>query len=147
MVRSEGRREMTDEATNFMERYIAAWNSHDGELIASVYDVNAQRKSPLGTLQGSDQIRAYAERLWHFAPDSHRSVPHWAAQGHVIYFELLYEGIQSGPLSAPHRELEISGQRFRMEGGGTLEIRDGRVVAERVYFDTAEFLRQLGLSL
>jgi len=138
---------MLDEATDVMERYLAAWNSHDGQLIASVYHLDAQRKSPLGTHRGSDEIRVYAERFWHFAPDSHRFAPHWAAQGNVIYFELLYEGIQSGPLSTPRGELEVSGQHFRMEGGGTLEIRDGRIVAERVYFDTAEFLRQLGLSL
>ena len=44
-------------------------------------------------------------------------------------------------------QLDGNGHAFRMEGGGTLEFRDGRVVAERVYFDTAEFLRQLGISL
>ena len=81
------------------------------------------------------------------APDSQRSTPHWAAQGNVVYFELLYEGLQTGPLTTARGELGVTGRRFRLEGGGTLEIRDGRIVTERVYFDTAEFLRQLGLSL
>jgi hypothetical protein len=77
-----------------------------------------------------------------------RSVPlHSAAQGNVIYFELLYGGIQSGPPATPRGELGVSGRYFRLEGAGTLERRDGRISAERVHFDTAEFPRQRGLIL
>ena len=136
-----------DEEADVMGRYLAAWNGHDGRLIDAAYHEDAARRSPLGTVQGAAAIRALAERFWQFAPESRRSAPHWAAQGNVVYFELLYEGTQSGTLTTARRELEASGRYFRMEGGGVLEMRDGRIIAERVYFDTAEFLRQLGLSL
>jgi limonene-1,2-epoxide hydrolase len=143
----DGARLIMDETSDVMERYLAAWNAHDGQLIEAVYGQDAVRRSPLGTVRGVEAIRTYAERFWSFAPESRRSAPHWAAQGNVIYFELVYEGIQSGPLTTPRGELGVSGQAFHMEGGGTFEVREGRIVAERVYFDTAEFLRQLGLSL
>ena len=54
-----------DDVTEVMRRYCAAWDAHDGALIESVYHPDAVRRSPLGTVQGSDAIRAHAERLWH----------------------------------------------------------------------------------
>jgi hypothetical protein len=39
-----------------------------------------------------------------------------------------------------------SGRSFRIEGAGILELSGELIAAERVYFDSARFLAQLGLS-
>ena len=64
----------------------------------------------------------------------------------MVLYEFLYEGIQTGPLATPSGEVMGSGRRFRVDGAGVLEIRDRRVAAERIYFNTAQFLGQLGVG-
>lgn len=129
-----------------LERYLAAWNGQGGEAMAALYDTDAERASPLGNARGSTAIHEYAERLWHAAPDSTIEVTHWAVNGNVLLYEFTDEGTHAGPLATPSGEVIGSGRRFRIEGAGVCELRDGRIAAERVYFDRGSFLRQLGLG-
>ncbi len=135
-----------DEAADVLDRYLAAWNAQDGERFAALYHPDAERASPLGTARGRTAIREAAARLWCAAPDSRVAFTHWAARGGVVLYEFTDDGTHTGPLVTAAGEVMGSGRPFRIEGAGVLEVRDGRIAAERLYFDPGAFLRQLGLS-
>jgi predicted ester cyclase len=134
-----------DEMSALVERYLAARNNEDPRQIESLYDEDAERVSPMGTVRGCAAIRAYAERFWRFAPSARHSFARWASQGTVVLYELVYEGVHTGPLATPSGDIVGSGQHFRIAGAGVLEISNGRIAAERIYFDPAQFLSQLGI--
>jgi steroid delta-isomerase-like uncharacterized protein len=134
-----------DEMTELVERYLAAWNDEDPHQIEALYDEDAERASPMGTVRGNTAIRAYAERFWRFAPGARHRFENWASQGSVVLYELVYEGLHTGPLDNASGDVTGSGRQFSITGAGVLELRDGRIVADRIYFDPAQFLSQLGV--
>lgn len=135
-----------NDAAEVLERYRAAWNAQDGERFAALYHPDAERISPLGTAHGGDAIREAAARLWRAAPDSRVAFTHWAASGAVVLYEFTDDGTHTGPLATAAAEVIGSGRPFRIEGAGVLEVHEGRIAAERLYFDPGAFLRQLGLA-
>jgi steroid delta-isomerase-like uncharacterized protein len=134
-----------DEATRVLQHYLAAWNAQDGEGLTALYHQDAERASPLGTARGGPAIREAAARFWRAAPDGRIAITQWAARGDVVLYEFTDTGTHTGPLATPAGEVMGSGRPFRIEGAGVLELRDGRIAAERVYLDPGPFLRQLGL--
>lgn len=135
-----------DEAGDVLRRYLTAWNAQDGEGLAALYHEDAERASPLGTARGGQAIREAAARFWRAAPDGRITIVHWAASGNVVLYEFTDEGTHTGPLATPAGEVIGQGKPFRIAGAGVVELRDGRIAAERVYLDPGPFLRQLGLG-
>jgi hypothetical protein len=135
-----------EDAEGLLQRYVAAWNDQDGKALAALYDGKAERASPLGPARGRQAIRENAERLWRAAPDSRINITHTAVSGDVLLYEFSEEGTHTGPLATPAGEVIGSGRSFRIEGAGILELSGELIAAERVYFDSARFLAQLGLS-
>jgi predicted ester cyclase len=64
---------------------------------------------------------------------------HHTDDGIIVEFDLL--GTHRGPL----RGIPPTGREFRCPVVALFLFRDDRIVCERVYFDTATILRQLGL--
>lgn len=64
----------------------------------------------------------------------------------MVLYELVYEGVHTGPLATSSGEIMGSGRHFHVAAAGVLEIRDGRITADRIYFDPAQFLGQLGVG-
>lgn len=135
-----------DESAEVLRRYLAAWNDQDGAVLANLYHQDAERASPLGTARGGPAIRQNAERLWRAAPDSHIAITNSAVCGNVVLYEFTDEGTHTGPLATPAGEVVGSGRHFRIEGAGVIELRDGRIAAERVYLDPGRLLSQIGLA-
>ncbi len=135
-----------DEAAGVLQQYQAAWNDQDGERFAALYHPDAERASPLGTARGRAAIREAAARLWRAAPDSRVAFTQWAANGSVVLYEFTDDGTHTGPLATAAGEVMGSGRPFRIEGAGVLALREGRIAAERLYFDPGAFLRQLGIG-
>lgn len=135
-----------NEAAEILERYRATWNAQDGDRFTALYHPDAQRVSPLGTAHGADSIRSAAARLWRAAPDLRVAFTQWAASGSVVLYEFTDDGTHTGPLAMAAGEVMGSGRAFRIEGAGVLELREGRIAAERLYFDPGVFLRHLGLD-
>jgi len=135
-----------DDAASVLQRYLATWNEQDGEGLARLYHPDAERASPLGTACGGEAIREFAMRLWRAAPDSRIEITHWASSGAVVLYEFADEGTHTGPLATPAGEVKGSGRRFRIEGAGVFELREGRIASERVYFDPGRLFGQLGVS-
>jgi steroid delta-isomerase-like uncharacterized protein len=91
---------------------------------------------------GEEQVRRYYSETRTAFPDQRNELValHHLDDGVVVEFDLL--GTHSGPL----RSLAPTGRSFRCRMAAFFEFDDNRIVCERVYFDQATILRQLGLA-
>jgi len=137
-----------DELVKIAREQIDAFNNGDWEqmraLLASdsYYDeLGTERK-----IEGPDKIVELFKGWKTAFPDAVGTVTSAVASGNEVALEVTWKGTHTGPLATPSGEVMGSGRRFRIEGAGVLELRDGRIAVERVYLDPGRFLGQLGLS-
>ena len=133
---------------HFIERWEAAWNSHQPERVLElmtediVYDDTAWPK----TMRGHADVREFLESSWRATPD---------LEFHMADGPFLLEGAQSaafywrgtgtftGPLEPPG--LAPTGARIAFDGFDLHEYRDGRVCRLRIVFDMLDVSRQIGM--
>ena len=124
------RRHMDSENRHEFEATLATFKHRRYELVATgeVYD-------------GEDEVKAYYAASRATFPDQRNEVRamHHADDAVIVEFDLL--GTHRGPL----RGIAPTGQEFRCTMAAVFLFAGDRIVCERVYFDSATILRQLGL--
>jgi predicted ester cyclase len=86
-----------DEAWDFANHWIAAWNSHDLDSIMTHYDDAVELTSPVaarllgapgGKVAGKESLRAYFERGLQAYPDLHFGLQNvlWGVNSVVLYY-------------------------------------------------------------
>lgn len=90
---------------------------------------------------GDEAVRGYYAASRAAFPDQRNEVRalHHSDDGVLVEFDLL--GTHRGPL----RGIPPTGREFRCAMAALFLFDDDRIVCERVYFDSATILRQLGL--
>ncbi len=109
-----------DEALSLAKHWVAAWNSHDLDLIMSHYDDAVELTSPVaarllgtpdGTVVGKTNLRAYFQRGLEAYPDlSFRLDEVFCGMSSVV---LLYAN-QKGTRTAEFMEISVSGKVSRV---------------------------------
>ena len=101
---------------------------------------------PFGeTYRGPDGFRDGLQ-IWNTAfPDAKAPISHAIATEDAVVAEYDYRGTQTGPLAAPGGPIPPTGKRVDAKGCHVAQVRDGKFVSIRTYFDVATLLRQLGL--
>lgn len=97
-------------------------------------------------LRGHDGFRAYAQNWVQSFPDLRIEPTVMVATGDRVMVEGWARGTNTGPLSGPEGEMPPTGRKLELAFVDVFELRDGRIVANRVYYDAATFARQLGLG-
>jgi len=125
------REHMESENVQDFERTLATFAHPRYELVASgeVYD-------------GADAVMGYYRASRAAFPDQRNevhSIRH-ADDAVIVEFDLL--GTHRGPL----RGIPPTGKSFKCRMVALFVFQDDRIVCERVYFDSATILRQLGLA-
>ena len=117
---------MTDQdVQEFVTRFAAAWASRDGEAFLALWHPDGVLQSPL-----YDRPVAGKEfgRLTDFvraaAPDLVWQLLDWTARGDVVVVEWQTTRI-------------VAGRRLDTRGVDKFRLREGRILEERVYTDTA----------
>jgi steroid delta-isomerase-like uncharacterized protein len=102
--------------------------------------------APFGeTYRGPDGFRDGLQ-IWNTAfPDAKAPITYVMATGDAVAAEYDYRGIQTGPLAAPGGAIPPTGKRLDTKGCHVAQVRDGKFVSIRTYFDVATLLQQLGL--
>ena len=133
-------KEAETEATEAVARAMFdAFNRHDLDALAALYAPDAVLVSPDvdGPRQGPSGARQTYGELFALAPDVQDRVVRLVADGPWVAVEFVSTGTASLP----------DGDRpFSLEVAALLEVRDGRIVQDRSYFDPGAFLRQVGLA-
>jgi steroid delta-isomerase-like uncharacterized protein len=132
---------------DFLERWAAAWASHDHERLFElmtddiVYDDSAWPE----TMRGKAAVREFLDSTWRAFPDltfEPVGAPLIATEGPRAAAWWRGTGTNTGPIDPPG--IPATGRRIEFEGADFHEYRDGKVARLRIVFDMADLGRQLG---
>lgn len=117
---------MTDvEIQDFVTRFAAAWAARDGEAFLALWHPDGVLHYPLvdRPIAGSELGRLNDVQK-EAAPDLVWQLLDWTSRGDVVIIEWQSTRI-------------VSGRRFDWRGVDKLRLKDGKIIEERVYMDTA----------
>ena len=123
---------MTDaEVQEFVTRFAAAWAARDGQAFLDLWHPDGSLYTPLVNrrVAGSELARLM-EVQTAAAPDFVWQLLDWTSRGDVVIIEW-------------QTTRNVNGARFEWRGVDKFRIKDGKVIEERVYSDTAP-LRAFG---
>jgi limonene-1,2-epoxide hydrolase len=113
-----------------IEDFIAAWNRMDFDAIVGALDTNVHYHNvPLDPIEGRAAVRAYLRKAWRF-DEVDWELLNIAACGNTVLTERVDNFV-------------INGHAVSLPVMGTFEVREGRIVAWRDYFDLAGYRAQL----
>jgi ketosteroid isomerase-like protein len=128
------------------DRAIKLYNAGDLDGLANVYAEDAVLMTPDGTAKGRAAIRAQWAREKVGCPDRTVTPDLVFEQGDMIVTEFTWVATLTGPWVLPDgTELPPTGKRMELRGMDLTQLRDGKVVVHRMYWDNMEGARQAGL--
>ncbi len=91
---------------------------------------------------GAEEVRAHWEELSRAFPDQEIEIVALHSADDAVLMEAVSRGTHAGPL----RGLPPTGRRFEQQFIAIFVFEGDALVCERVYFDTATLLQQLGIA-
>jgi steroid delta-isomerase-like uncharacterized protein len=145
--REREREEMTMSANRkLLDRYVERYNAGDLDAVMDLYAEDAVQLMPDGTFEGQSTIRErLAQELNGFSDVAHR-VESFVEQGDAFADEWTFVGTHTGAVALPDgSQLPPTGKRVEIRGMELVQVRDGRIVIDNLYYDNMAVLAQLGL--
>ncbi len=117
------------EARKFAARWLPAWSGNDPERLASFYTEDAFYSDPVvpGGVEGKEALLAYFRALLGRFPDWE-----WTNAAAIP--------MEGGFLNHWHARIPVGGTVLECDGVCTVELREGLIARNRVYFDRSELL-------
>ena len=129
-----------------LDRYVERYNAGDLDAVMELYAEDAVQIMPEGTFEGRSAIRERLARDLVACPDIAWTVLSFVEQGDSFADEWTFEGTHTGPFPLPDgTELPPTGRRVEIRGMELVQMRDGRIVVDNLYYDNLASLVQLGL--
>jgi steroid delta-isomerase-like uncharacterized protein len=127
-------------------RYYDAFNARDLNGAVALADAELEWINlAFGTtFRGAEGFRQFLENYSTAFPDSRVEVRSVVAHGDRVAVEFTARGTHQGPLVGPAGEIPATGRTVQLQLCEVLQLRDGRIVRGRSYYDSATMLRQLG---
>jgi ketosteroid isomerase-like protein len=138
---------MADNVTLIRSTY-DAWNERD-------FDRLPELMAPDGRIvfvgsgevfEGPDGSRRYSEGWANGFPDGRVTVDNIVADGDLVVTEFTGRGTHTGTLETAMGPIEPTGRSATLKFCDVTEVRDGKIVERRSYFDTGSMMAQLGLA-
>ncbi|HEX8065443.1 MAG TPA: nuclear transport factor 2 family protein [Thermoleophilaceae bacterium] len=96
----------------------------------------------LGVFRGHEEIRGLFEGIFESTPDFELTVERTVAdEGHCVVQWRSRGTFEGGPFNG----IEPTGRVLQLRGCDVIEVEDGRIVRNTVYYDGAEFARGVGM--
>ncbi len=108
-------------------------------------DSSCELASPGDTTRGSKAIRAGIEGLRRAFPDVRYVVESVHGEGDTALAEVTMTGKHTGILRTPRGDAQPTGKAIRIRQAHVIQVRNGKAVSIRLYFDRMELMAQLGL--
>lgn len=135
------------QARQIMDRITEAVMSGDAAALAQLYAADAVAETPdAGRLEGREAIAGYLAEFGRAFSDVRFEMVSTLESGDTAVDEGYFMGTNTGPLTLPDGEVPATGKSVRVRECDLLSVRDGAAVFHRFYFDSLEFLTQLGLA-
>jgi len=131
---------------SLLDRYVELYNAGDLDGVMDLYAEDSSQLMPDGTFKGRSAIRdRLAQELDAFSDLAHRVVS-YVEQGDSFADEWVFVGTHTGPLVLPDgTELPPTGKRVEMPGMEFVQMRDGKIVVDNLYYDNLAVAAQFGL--
>ena len=130
-------------------KFIEAFNRHDADATAKLYANDCVVHDPLypEPLVGRNAVKEDNANFFRAFPDIRFEIVEILDRGDVGSAEMKMTGTNTGPLTTPMGEIPPTGKRIELWGAvyARLGAQD-LVVEERRYYDTASFMRALGVT-
>jgi steroid delta-isomerase-like uncharacterized protein len=127
-----------------VEEHVGLENAHDLDGIMGTFGEAARyHDEPWGAhYRGRQEVRAFYAQLLHAMPDLHIEVRHRHACEDAVVLEVIIRGRHSGTW----RGLPATGRQIEFPLCGIYTFDHGnRLAGEKIYYDRATVLRQLGV--
>ena len=115
------------EARDFASRWLPAWSGNRPDLLVSFYAPDAVYSDPAvrDGVRGREALRAYFAKLLARNPDWV-----WTHRGSIP--------MEDGFLNLWHASIPAGARRVEVDGVCTVQLRDGLIYANHVFFDRSE---------
>jgi len=124
-----------EDARAFAEQWLPAWSGNRPERLASFYTHDAIYSDPAVPqgVRGREALLSYFAKLLGHNPEWV-----WTHRGSIP--------MQDGFLNRWHASIPVADQTVEAQGVCTVQLRDGLIYANHVYFDRSDLLRALSAS-
>ena len=129
-----------------LDRYVERYNAGDLGGVMDLYADDGVQIMPDGTYEGWNAVRdRLAQELDGFTELNH-TVRSFVEQGDTFADEWTFVGTHTGPFRLPDgKELPPTGKRVEIRGMEVVQVRDGKIVLNALYYDNLASMAQLGL--
>lgn len=131
-------------STEWIGRYLDAWNSHDGAQVAGFMaeDVTYEDLAQGGSYQGRDAVQAYVEATHDFSSDYRFVTVTTQSDGNAYAIEWEMLGTNTGAAGG----VPPTNRAYRIRGVSVGRLdRQGHIILNRDYWNFADYLAQVGL--
>jgi steroid delta-isomerase-like uncharacterized protein len=131
--------------SELLERYVELYNAGDLDGVMDLYAEDAVQLMPEGLFEGREAIRERLARDLE-ACDIDWKVESFVEQGDSFADEWSFVATHTGPFALPDGTvLPPSGRQVELRGMEFVQVRDGKIVVDNLYYDNLAVMTQLGL--
>ena len=131
---------------SLLDRYVELYNAGDLDGVMDLYADDAVQLMPEGVFKGRNVIRERLTRELIALPDIDWTVLSFVEQDDMFCDEWSFVATHTGPFQLPDgTELPPTGKRIELRGMELVEVRDGKLVIDNLYYDNMAVFGQLGL--
>ena len=128
-----------------LERYVELYNEGDLDACMELYAADAVQWMHDGLFEGVEAIRERLARDLVAFPDAKYVVESFVEDGDTFADEWTFTGTNTGPFRLPDGDVPATGRPVELKGMELVEVRDGRIVVDNLYYDFMSAVAQLGL--
>jgi steroid delta-isomerase-like uncharacterized protein len=128
-----------------LERYVELYNAGDLDACMELYAEDAVQVMHDGTFEGPSAIHDRLARDLTAFPDATYTVASFVEQGDTFVDEWTFVGTHTGPFPLPDgTQVPPTGKRVEVRGMELVQVRDGKIVVDNLYYDSMTVVAQLG---
>jgi len=130
---------------SLLDNYVERYNAGDLDGCMELYAEDAIQLMPDGLYEGRSAIRDRITRELAAFPDIEWRLLSYVEDGDFFCDECTFAGTHTGPLVLPDgSELPPTGKRVFVRGMELVQMRDGKIVVDNLYYDNLTVAAQLG---
>ena len=120
-------------------------NAESGDLDAfdALFDSDVETVIPGGTLKGIGEFKAFGEAFTNAMSDARHEIVRSFESGDTVVVEGVFSGRHTGPMVTPEGTIPPSGNAVAFPYADFLQVRDGKCLSHRIYWDNVGLMAQL----
>ena len=129
-----------------LDRYVELYNAGNLDACMELYADDAVQLMHDGTFEGRDAIQERLARDLTAFADATYTVLSFAEQDDTFADEWTFTGTNTGPFRLPDgTQVPATGRQVEIRGMELVEVREGKIVVDNLYYDFMAAVSQLGL--